>query len=94
MKRESIILKSAAFYGAVVLSLIGIIVAESAETVKTGYDIARLNKIWQSENFEFTGLKKKYSDLTESGVVTAEARKNFSMKFPEPNEIIFIREGK
>ena len=90
MIKGGIILKAAAIYGALVLSLIGIIVVESAETIKTGYQIAYLNKIWQEKNFEFIERKKECSQRTGSDAVVRFAREKFALRFPEPEELVFI----
>jgi len=90
MIKGGIILKAAAIYGALVLSLIGIIVVESAETIKTGYQIAYLNKIWQEKNFEHMTLARRINNYTETGKTEKFVERQFNLRRAEPAQIVFM----
>jgi len=76
--------------GLVVYLLIGIVVVESVETIKIGYQISALNRHLQKENFRHAQLLRKYSSLTSLKKVE-EAAKKLSLKFPNPEEVVFVR---
>ncbi|MFH1353002.1 MAG: hypothetical protein ABIH68_05445 [bacterium] len=93
MKKKVKILKAAIIYGGITLCLVGTIVIESVETVKTGYQITELNKKWAEENSRYIELALKYNNL--AGIETMEqfVLRNFSLKYPDPDELIFVKTG-
>ncbi len=93
MKKNGKILKAAIIYGGLTLCLVGTIVIESVETVKTGYQITELNKKWAEENSRCIKLALKYNEI--AGIETMEqfVLRNFSLKYPSPDELIFIKTG-
>ncbi|MCD6412569.1 MAG: hypothetical protein J7L54_00265 [Elusimicrobia bacterium] len=90
MKGRTQIFKIAVIGGIVAYVLVGIVVLESVETVKIGYQIAALNRKWQEENFRFAALEKKYRKLTNFATVEKKA-KEMGLRFPRPGEIIFLK---
>ena len=91
MKKKVKILKTAVIYGGITLCLIGIIIIESVETIKTGYQITELNKKWTEENSKYIELALKYSKF--AGIETMEqfVHRHFSLKYPEPDELVFVK---
>ncbi|MBA3065332.1 hypothetical protein FP828_02455 [bacterium] len=83
-------LKTGALWSAAGLILIGIIVAESAETIKTGYQISALNVIWQEKNFENITLANQINNYTETGKTEKFINQNFNLRRAEPEKIIFL----
>ncbi|MCD6423053.1 MAG: hypothetical protein J7L42_02925 [Elusimicrobia bacterium] len=84
------ILLNGILIGLLIYLVIGIVVVESVETIKIGYQISALNRKLQKENFKHAYLLKKYSDLTNLKKVE-EIAKKLSLKFPDPEEIVFVR---
>jgi len=91
MKKKGKILKAAAIYGGITLCLVGTIVIESVETIKTGYQINELNKKWAKENSRHIALALKYNEMAEIRTMEEFVRRNFSLKYPEPDELVFVK---
>ena len=88
------ILKKAAIWGGAALLLIGIIVTEGVETIKTGYIIDNLNKIWQEENFQNMTLAKKINFYTDIEKTEDYISNSFKLKRARMQQIVFIKQGK
>ncbi len=88
------LLKTAALWAAAALTLIGIIVAESAETIKNGYQISALNTIWQEKNFEHITLAKKINNYTQTQKTDKFIKQHFNLRRAEPEKIIFLNGNK
>ncbi|PIV19063.1 MAG: hypothetical protein COZ15_01945 [Elusimicrobia bacterium CG_4_10_14_3_um_filter_49_12_50_7] len=84
------LIKTAAIWGAALLALIGIIVAQSAETIKTGYQISALNTIWQEKNFEHMTLARRINNYTETGKTEKFVERQFNLRRAEPAQIVFM----
>lgn len=91
MKKKTKILKTVVISGGITLFLIGIIVIQSVETVKTGYQIIDLNKKWRKENSRYIELELKYTRLIKIEVMERFVRANFSLKYPDPGELVFVK---
>ena len=92
--KHGAMLKKAALWGASALILIGIIVAESAETVKTGYQISALNTVWQEKNYEHITLSKKINNYTQIQKTDEFIKQHLNLSRAEPEKIIFLKGDK
>jgi len=91
MKKKTKILKTVVISAGTTLFLIGIIVIQSVETVKTGYQIIDLNKKWREENSKYIKLELKHTRFVKIEVMERFIRANFSLKYPDPEELVFVR---
>ncbi|MDO9514105.1 MAG: hypothetical protein Q7J59_05805 [Elusimicrobiota bacterium] len=89
LKHDALI-KTAALWSAATLTLIGIIVAQSAETIKIGYQISELNAVWQEKNFEHMTLVEKINSYTGMGKTDKFIERHFNLRRAEPEKIIFM----
>ncbi len=92
MKGRAQIFKIAIIGGILAYVLVGIVVLESVETVKVGYQISSLNQRWQVENSRFAALEKKYRKFVDFSTVVEKA-KSLGLRFPRPGEIVFLRKN-
>ncbi|MBA3052698.1 MAG: hypothetical protein ABII20_07015 [Candidatus Omnitrophota bacterium] len=88
--KHDALIKTAAIWGAATLTLIGIIVTQSAETIKIGYQISDLNAVWQEKNFEHMRLVEKINGYTGMGKTDKFIERHFNLRRAEPAKIIFM----
>ena len=93
-RKKPAILVNIVGWGLAIFITIGIVIIENVETIRAGYEIAELKKMWQMENCRLVRLKKLYNSKSSNDKVEKFVRKHFDLEYPEPCQIIFLENEK